>query len=94
MRISSGSALLGAVLGAAAAMAAVAGTNPPAKSLTAKRIAVGTDMPLFGDRDQTIHDHLNEISLERRNGYDWYRSSPEKAVARYAEWSAAHPQAG
>jgi len=65
--------------------------TPGAGPIWARYYKIGTDMPLFGDRDQTIHDKLSEISIERRNGYDWYRPNPEKAVARYAEWSAAHP---
>jgi PelA/Pel-15E family pectate lyase len=67
--------------------------TPGAGPVWARFYEIGTDRPLFGDRDQTVHDRLSEISLERRNGYDWYRPSPEKAVARYAEWSAARPQA-
>jgi len=47
---------------------------------------IGTDRPIFGDRDKTIHDHLNEISDERRNGYAWFTDAPQKALARYAEW--------
>ncbi len=30
---------------------------------------IGTDKPIFGDRDKTIRDDVNEISRERRNGY-------------------------
>ena len=47
---------------------------------------IGTDRPIFGDRDKTIHDQLDEISRERRNGYAWYTESPKNALARYAEW--------
>ena len=51
--------------------------TPGAGPLWARFYQIGTDMPLFGDRDQTIHDQLNEISLERRFGSpDWYRSGP------------------
>lgn len=38
-------------------------------------------------------DKLTDISLERPNGYDWYRLNPKQAVDRYAEWTAAHRQA-
>jgi hypothetical protein len=31
-----------------------------------------TDRPVFGDRDRTIHNAVEEISPERRNGYGWY----------------------
>ena len=47
---------------------------------------IGTDRPIFGDRDKTIHDDLNDISAERRNGYAWYTDAPQKALARYDQW--------
>jgi PelA/Pel-15E family pectate lyase len=47
---------------------------------------IESNRPIFGDRDKTIHDNVNEISKERRNGYAWYRDTPLKALERYAEW--------
>ena len=35
---------------------------------------------------------MNEISLERRNGYAWYRDTPELALQQYARWSQEHPE--
>jgi len=29
---------------------------------------------------------VNELSLERRNGYGWYGTAPERALKEYAEW--------
>jgi PelA/Pel-15E family pectate lyase len=52
---------------------------------------IGTDRAIFGDRDKSIHDDVNEISAERRNGYSWYNAGPQEALDRYAEWSASHP---
>lgn len=49
---------------------------------------IGTNRPIFGDRDKTIHDDVNEISLERRNGYSWWNAGPKAALERYTEWSA------
>lgn len=46
-----------------------------------------TGRPIFGDKDQTIHDDVNEISVGRRNGYSWWISSPQKALDLYADWS-------
>jgi len=63
---------------------------PGAPLLWARYYQIGTDKPLFGDRDKTIHDNVAEISTERRNGYSWYNSTPQRVVTRYAEWSAAH----
>jgi PelA/Pel-15E family pectate lyase len=53
---------------------------------------IGTDRPIFGDRDRSIHDDVNEISLERRNGYAWYRDTPERVLENYVRWSRSHPQ--
>ncbi|MET0337792.1 MAG: pectate lyase, partial [Caulobacter sp.] len=47
--------------------------------------------PIFGDRDKSLHDDVNDISLERRNGYAWFGVQPAKALARFAAWSNAHP---
>jgi PelA/Pel-15E family pectate lyase len=55
---------------------------------------IGTDRPVFGDRDKSIHDDVNELSAERRNGYSWYHASPLEALERYTEWSVGHAGAG
>ena len=60
---------------------------PGAGPIWARFYAIGTDMPLFGDRDKSIHDTVDEISLERRNGYSWYNSAAKAALDRYAEWN-------
>ncbi len=49
---------------------------------------IGTDRPLFGDRDKTIHDAMSEISVERRRGYSWYNGAPQAVLQRYATWRA------
>jgi PelA/Pel-15E family pectate lyase len=54
---------------------------------------IGTDRPIFGDRDKSIHDVVNEISKERRNGYSWYADSARRPLEQYAEWSKAYPVA-
>ena len=51
---------------------------------------LNTDRPIFGDRDKTIHDDVNEISAERRNGYSWFGDGPKRALERYAEWAKTH----
>lgn len=53
---------------------------------------IGSDRPIFGDRDKTIHDRLDEISAERRNGYAWFTDAPQKALDRYVEWKASLPK--
>ena len=50
-----------------------------------------TGRPVFGDRDRTIHDDVEGLSPERRNGYAWYGTGPAKALARYGAWGRAPP---
>ena len=61
-----------------------AGAGP----LWARFYEIGTNRPLFGDRDGTIHADVQEISRERRNGYAWYVESPRSALERYEKWAA------
>ncbi|VXB96031.1 pectate lyase [Massilia sp. 9I] len=60
---------------------------PGAPALWSRYYDARTGKPVFGDRDRSIHDDVSEIDVERRNGYAWYGSVPEKALARYAAWS-------
>ncbi len=60
----------------------VAGAGP----LWARYYSLTTGKPIFGDRDKTIHDDVNELSPERLNGYAWYGTSPAKALKEYADW--------
>jgi PelA/Pel-15E family pectate lyase len=60
------------------------------KSLWARYYQIGTERPIFGDRDKSMHDDMSEISQERRKGYGWYNEVPQAALDRYAEWWLAH----
>jgi PelA/Pel-15E family pectate lyase len=54
--------------------------------LWARFYALDTEKPIFGDRDKTLHDDMNEISLERRNGYAWFNTAPAAALSEYDTW--------
>jgi PelA/Pel-15E family pectate lyase len=56
----------------------------PGAAVWARFYEIGADRPIFGDRDQTIHDKLEEISLERRSGYSWYVTAPAAVLASAA----------
>jgi PelA/Pel-15E family pectate lyase len=56
----------------------------------ARYYSISTGRPVFGDRDKTIHDDVSELSLERRNGYAWYSTGPQRALDAYAVWSRSH----
>jgi PelA/Pel-15E family pectate lyase len=59
---------------------------PGSGPLWARYYELGTNRPIFGDRDKTIHDNVNEISRARRNGYAWYRDTPAKALEYFSSW--------
>ena len=46
--------------------------DPNASPLWARFYELGTDRPLFSDRDSSVHYNVAEISQERRTGYAWY----------------------
>ena len=46
--------------------------------LWARFIDLKTLKPIFGDRDRSIHDDINDISHERRNRYSWFNTAPNK----------------
>ncbi|MGH9607265.1 MAG: pectate lyase [Terracidiphilus sp.] len=69
-------------------LVAVAGAGP----IWSRYYQIGTDKPIFGDRDKTIHDDVNDLSRERRNGYSWYNSEGVAVLARYKTWAAAQPE--
>ena len=60
--------------------------TPGAGPIWARYYSITTGQPIFGDRDKTIHDNVSELSLERRNGYQWYSSGPQHALDVYATW--------
>lgn len=57
-----------------------------ARPLWARMYEIGTDKPIFGDRDRTIHYELGEISSERQRGYAWYGEWPDTVLNDYKKW--------
>jgi len=60
----------------------------------ARYYSMTTELPIFGNRDKTIHDDVSELSLERRNGYAWYSAGPQQALNTYDTWSKSHAGTG
>jgi PelA/Pel-15E family pectate lyase len=52
--------------------------------------SIPAQKPIFGDRDETLHDDVNDLSMERRNGYAWYSNGEQKTVDDYAAWAKAN----
>jgi len=65
--------------------------SPGAGPIWARYYDAQTGKPVFGDRDKTLHDDIAELSLERRNGYNWFSTAPLKVLAAYPAWAKAHP---
>lgn len=63
--------------------------SPGSGPLWARYYEIGTQNPIFGDRDKSIHDALDEISRERRDGYAWFSDGPSEALKQFAKWNEA-----
>jgi PelA/Pel-15E family pectate lyase len=61
--------------------------KPGAGPVWSRYYDIKTMKPIFGDRDRSIHDDVNLLSLERRNGYGWYNEGPARFLLRYATWA-------
>jgi len=73
-------------------LVAAAGAGP----IWSRYYQIGTDKiqgdkPIFGDRDKTIHDDVNDLSLERRNGYSWFNAGGVTVLNDYNTWALRHP---
>jgi len=57
--------------------------SPLGPNRWARFYELGTNTPIYGDRDGKIHYRLDEISQERRTGYSWEGSWGTGAIAYY-----------
>ena len=58
-----------------------------ASTIWARFYDLTTNKPIFGDRDNSVHANVSEISFERRNGYAWYGSWGFNLVNKeYPKW--------
>jgi PelA/Pel-15E family pectate lyase len=55
-------------------------------------VQTGSDIPVFADRDKSIHNDVNELSAERRNGYQWYGPGPQRALTQFKKWEEEYPE--
>jgi PelA/Pel-15E family pectate lyase len=61
--------------------------TPGAGPLWSRYYSIPAQKPIFGDRDKMLHDDVNDLSLERRNGYSWWSNGEQKAIDHYAGWA-------
>jgi PelA/Pel-15E family pectate lyase len=55
--------------------------------LWARYYEIGSNRPIFGERDKTIHDRIGDIAPERRHGYKWYNNQPKRELDAYTQWN-------
>ena len=61
--------------------------DPAAPPLWARFYEIGTNRPIFCDRDGVAKHQLSEIGYERRNGYGWYGNWPAMLLEKeYPAW--------
>lgn len=58
-------------------------TAPP---IWTRYYELGTEKPLFCDRNSKLLYSLAEVSRERRSGYSWYTYAPKEVLDKYPEW--------
>ena len=65
--------------------------DPEAGPLWARFYELGSNRPIFLDRDSVVRYSLAEIGQERRGGYAWYGEWADKLVAEdYPKWRVKH----
>jgi pectate lyase, PelA/Pel-15E family len=47
---------------------------------------LGTEKPMFSDRNSKILYSLSDVSRERRSGYGWYTYAPQEVLDKYPQW--------
>ena len=60
--------------------------NADARPLWARFYEIGTNRPIFSDRDGIVKYNLDEVGSERRGGYTWYGNWGESVLNSYAKW--------
>lgn len=58
-----------------------------APPIWARLYEIGTNRPIFGDRDGKVYSAMSQISAERRTGYSWYGDWPANMLRKdYPRW--------
>jgi PelA/Pel-15E family pectate lyase len=63
--------------------------DPSAEPMWARFYEIGTNRPIFADRDGVKKYSLAEIGIERRTGYQWLKYWPKNTLEKaYPAWKA------
>lgn len=69
--------------------------DPAAPRLWARFYELGTNRPLYLDRDSVFRYNFAEIGYERRSGYEYHGTWAERLLTRdYPAWRARHVEGG
>ncbi|MDI6803088.1 MAG: pectate lyase [Bacteroidota bacterium] len=60
--------------------------DPKAVPIWARLYELGTNKPLFCNRDGIPVYSLAEVERERRSGYSWYTYEPDRVFKEYPKW--------
>jgi PelA/Pel-15E family pectate lyase len=64
--------------------------DPSAPPMWARFYEMGTNKPVYSDRDGVVKYKLSDIGIERRTGYKWLGTWPKAFLEiEYAEWKTA-----
>jgi PelA/Pel-15E family pectate lyase len=64
--------------------------QPGAGPLWARMAEIGTNRPVFSNRNGVILYDWEQLT-DRRTGYGWYSEEPAAALKAYDRWARAHP---
>ncbi|HEX2094694.1 MAG TPA: pectinesterase family protein, partial [Longimicrobiaceae bacterium] len=67
--------------------------RPGAGPLWARFYEIGTNRPMFSNRDGVIRYRFEELDPERSRGYAWYTPEPAAALRTYEGWARRHARA-
>lgn len=63
--------------------------DPSADPMWARFYEIGTNRPIFCDRDGVVRYKLSDIGIERRTGYAWLGTWPKGLLGKeYEQWKA------
>jgi PelA/Pel-15E family pectate lyase len=69
--------------------------DPSAPPMWARFYEIGTNKPIFADRDGVAKRDLADIGYERRNGYSWLGYRPQKLLEQgYPAWKKKRAEKG